>query len=103
MAGCAGFQRAATPLPPAALLFQIQRRYRAEWSGLSLSVQMDSNQWTLCVRDEVRNQALYTAYRGSEKAAHFAAAEFAIVQKLGFESRMNPHHLASNLKWQESW
>ena len=47
---------------------------------------MDSTQWTLSVRDEARNQTLYTAYRGGESAARVAAAEFAISHVLGFAS-----------------
>ena len=103
MPGCASCQRAPVPSPAPALLFQIQRRYCAAWNGLALSVQMDSAQWTLCVRDEARNKTLYTAYRGGESVARVAAAEFAITHVLGFASQMNPHQLAIQLNWQEHW
>ena len=103
MPGCAGCQRAAVPSQAPTLLFHIERRHRAEWNGLALTVQMDSAQWALSVLDEVRNKILYTAYRGGESAARAAAAEFAITHVLGFASPMNPHQLASKLKWQEHW
>jgi hypothetical protein len=103
MRACAGCQRAPVPSPAPTLLFQIECRRRVEWSGLTLTVQMDSTQWTLRVRDQARNQALYTAYRSGESAARVAAAEFAIIHVLGFASQINPHQLASQLNWQEHW
>jgi len=101
MPGCAGCQRARAPSQAPTLLFHIERRHHAKWNGLALTVQMDSTQWTLSVRDEARNQTLYTAYRGGESAARVAAAEFAISHVLGFASRLNPNQLASELSWQE--
>jgi hypothetical protein len=101
MPGCAGCQRAPVPSQAPTLLFQIERRYRAKWNGLALTLQRDSSQWTLCVRDEARDKTLYTAYRGDESAARVAAAEFAITHVLGFASEVKPHHLANQLNWQE--
>jgi len=101
MPGCAGCQRAHVSSHAPTLLFHIESRHHAKWNGLALTVQMDSTQWTLSVRDEARNKTLYTAYRGGESAARLAAAEFAISHVLGFASRMNPNHLASQLSWQE--
>lgn len=103
MPGCAGCQRAPVPSQAPTLLFRIERRYRAEWNGLALTIQMESAQWMLCVRDEARNKTLYTAYRGAESAARVAAAEFAIIHALGFASQIEPHHLAKQLSWQEHW
>jgi hypothetical protein len=108
MPGCAGCQRASLPSPAPGLLFHIARRYCAEWNGLALTVQMDSAQmdsaqWTLSVRDDARNETLYTAYRSSQSAARAAAADFAITHLLGFASRMNPQLLAAQLAWQERW
>ena len=90
MSGCAGCQRAPVPSPNPTLLFHIQRRYRAEWKGLLLSLQMDSIQWTLCIRNEARNETLYTAYRGTESAQSLAAADFAITHIMGFRESNKP-------------
>jgi hypothetical protein len=83
---------------PAPELIQIQRRYRAEWNGLELSVELGSSQWTLNVRDEAHT--LYTAYRGNQTAAQVSAAEFAITHALGFTSSIRPTLLAHQLAWQ---
>jgi hypothetical protein len=58
MPGCAGCQRTPVPSSGPTPLFHIQRRYRVEWNGLALSVEMDSTQWVLCVRDEARDKTL---------------------------------------------
>ena len=97
MPGCGNCTRAATPVQP---LFQIEQRYRTRWNGLTLSIQSELSQWMLSVRDEGRNQTVYTAYRGSATAAKAGAAEFAILQSLGFDSRLNPNSLAQSLPWQ---
>ena len=84
-------------VPPATELIQIQRRYRAEWNGLDLSVELDSSQWTLSVRDKAHT--LYPAYRGNQTAAQVSAAEFAITHTLGFTSPLRPSLLADQLPW----
>jgi hypothetical protein len=86
-----------------AVLIQIQRGYRAQWNNLALSVEQDSSQWMLHVRDAARDETLYTAYRGGARAAQVAAAEFAISQVHGFDSRIVPDRLARELNWQEYW
>jgi hypothetical protein len=103
MPGCGNCPRAATPVQPPAPLFQIEQRYRTRWNGLTLSIQTELSQWTLSVRDEARNKTVYTAYRGSASAAKAGAAEFAILQSLGFDSPMNPISLAQSLQWQLCW
>lgn len=100
MPGCRNCARSATPVQPPAPLFQIEQRYRTCWNGLTLSVQTELSQWMLSVRDEARQKTIYTAYRGSASAAKRGAAEFAILQSLGFDSRLNPNSLAQSLEWQ---
>ena len=103
MPGCGNCQRRSIPVQAPAPLFQIQQSYGTRWNGLALSVQTDFSQWMFNVRDEARNQTIYTAYRGSASAAKLAAAEFAILKVFGFESPMNPGSLAQSLQWQPRW
>lgn len=103
MPGCGNCQRGALPVQAQAPLFQIQQSFGDRWNGLALSVQMDFGQWMCNVRDEASNQTIYTAYRGGANAAKLAAAEFAILKVLGFESAMSPGSLAQSLQWRPRW
>ena len=98
--GCSASTAAATLAVP---LLQIRRGYRAQWNDLAFSVETDSSDWRLHVQDPAKNETLYTAYRGGMRAAKIAAAEFAIFEVLGPESRVSPDRLAGELKWQEYW
>jgi hypothetical protein len=103
MGFCGSCQRATVPSRTAAPLLQIRHGYRARWKRLAFAVETDSDQWTLRVQDAVGSETLYTAHRSGARAAQVAAAEFAIFQELGFDSRVNPDRLAGELKWQEYW
>ena len=103
MSSCGSCHRNPVPTPPPAALVQIHRGYRAQWNNLALSVETDSSQWTLRVQDGARNEMLYTAFRSGIRAAQLAAAEFAILRVQGFDSRMVPDRLASELDWKEYW
>lgn len=100
---CGSCQHRIAPPRPATPLLQIRHGYRAQWNSLAFSVEADSDQWTLRVRDAARSDTLYTAHRGGVGAAQAAAAEFAVFQVLGRESRLSPDSLARELKWQEYW
>jgi hypothetical protein len=103
MPGCAGCQRVPVVSAAPTLLFSIESRYCAEWNGLALTVQRESSQWTLSVRDAVRNQTLYTAYRSGEQAAKLAAADYAITHLYGFQSHLSAALLATDLSWHPRW
>jgi len=61
----------------------------------------DSDQWTLRVQDDGRDQTLYVAHRGGASAAQVAAAEFVIFGLLGPGSTLSPTIPAMELKWQD--
>jgi hypothetical protein len=102
MGFCGSCQRKPSPAPFAPLI-EIHHGYRAEWNHLALSVESETSQWKLHVRDAAKNQMLYTAYRSDARAARVAAVEFAILLALGFASRVAPDRLAGELAWQEYW
>jgi hypothetical protein len=86
-----------------AQLFQIRRGYRAQWNNLTLPVENQSGDWTLCIRDSARGETLYTAQRSGVGAAQVAAVEFAACHELGPMSPVNARSLAGELKRQEYW
>ena len=89
--------------PPPTPLFQIRHGFRAAWNGLAFSVEADSGQWTVRVRQTPGSNTLYTAYRGGPRAAQLAAAEFAVMGMPGTDNRRSPDCLARQLHWQEYW
>lgn len=103
MSFCGTCSHTAPASSPCAELFQIREAYRAQWHGLTFSVEADSSQWTLRVRDAQEVQTLYTAHRGGVQAARTAAAEFGIFRVLGAESAMSAARLAKELTWQAYW
>jgi hypothetical protein len=90
--------RAAAPA-----LVQIKRGYRARWHDLDLSVEVDSDQWTVRVQDVTRSRTVHTAHRSSASAARTAAAEFAIFRVSGAAGLERPEALAKTLEWHEYW
>lgn len=91
-----------SPTPAPAPLRQIRSGYRAQWNNLALSVETDSDQWTLRVQ-EGGSKVLYTAYRCGAIVAQRAAAEFAILQMLGHDSRLSADSLVKQLQWNPYW
>src|SRR5438309_1205076 len=100
MSFCGSCAHAAPASSSLAELFQIREAYRAQWHGLTFSVEADSSQWTLRVQDAKEVEAIYTAHRGGVQAARTAAAEFGIFQVFGAESSMSAARLAKELTWQ---
>ena len=100
---CASCRERAIPVTAPEPLLQIRRGYRTRWNNLAMSVETDSNQWTLRVQDCGDSRMLYTAYRGGAAAAQVAAAEYAIFRVLGPSSAARPDRLAKELRWQEYW
>lgn len=94
---------AARPRAAASVLIQIKRGYRARWQDLALSVEIDSDQWTVRVEDATRHETMHTAHRGSAHAARIAAAEFALFRTAASGMEETPERLARNLAWQEYW
>jgi hypothetical protein len=86
---------AAAPLAQAQL-FQIKRGYRARWNMIDFSVEADSDQWTLRVRDSKSSETLYMAHRGGVRAAQSAATDFA-------SFRFTCDSSSPELKWQAYW
>jgi hypothetical protein len=96
--GAAARHRAAAPV-----LIQIKRGYRARWQDLDLSVEVDSDQWTVRVQDVTRSRTMHTAHRSSAAAARTAAAEFALFRVSGAAGLERPEALAKTLEWHEYW
>ncbi|MEI9971912.1 MAG: hypothetical protein WDO73_07540 [Ignavibacteriota bacterium] len=86
---------AKTPAP----LFQIRRGYRVRWNDLAISVETDSNGWSLRIQDAAKHD-LYLAHRMGRQAAQVAAAEYAIFRTLGPASLVTADHLVKELNWQ---
>ena len=103
MGACGTCQRTAAPFMVPSRLFEIRRGYRAEWNGLTFSVESDSSDWTLRVQDFTNSRILYTARRSQAGAAKLMAAEFAVFSVLGSGSPLSPDRLANDLKWREYW
>lgn len=95
--GAAARSRAAAPA-----LIQIRRGYRARWQDLDLSVEVDTDQWTVRVQDVTRSRTIHTAHRSSAAAARVAAAEFAMFVA-GTNGWEKPETLAKSLEWHEYW
>lgn len=86
---------AKTPAP----LLQIRRGYRTRWNDLAITVESDSNGWSLRIQDAAQKD-LYTAQRMGSQAAQVAAAEYAIFRTLGPASPLTADRLAQELIWQ---
>lgn len=84
-------------------LIQIRRGYRTRWQDLDLSVEVDSDQWTVRVQDVSGSQTMHTAHRSSAAAARIAAAEFALFRVSGATAWARPETLAKSLEWHEYW
>jgi len=99
------FPRGATARSRAAApsLIQIRRGYRARWQNLDLSVEVDSDQWTVRVQDVTRTRTMHTAHRSSAASARIAAAEFAMFRACGAVGWKAPEALANTLEWHEYW
>jgi hypothetical protein len=96
----------ARPRAAAPSLIQIKRGYRARWQGLDLSIEVDSDQWTVRVQDAQRTRTIHTAHRGTASAARVAATEFAVFRcadQAGRQAPETPERLAKSLDWQEYW
>jgi len=96
--GTATRSRAAAPA-----LVQIKRGYRTRWQNLDLSVEVDTDQWTVRVQDSTRSHTMHTAHRSSATAARLAAAEFALFGVPGSTNWERPEDLAKTLEWHEYW
>ncbi len=94
---------AARPRGTAPTLVQIRRGYRARWQDLDLSVEVDTDQWTVRVQDVTRSRTMHTAHRSSAAAAQIAAAEFALFRASGTIGWERPETLAKTLEWHEYW
>ena len=103
MGACGTCQHNAVPTRTPAPLLQIKSGLRARWDTIDFSVEADSGQWTLQVKNSASSEILYTAHRGGARAAQSAAVEFAIFRVLGSDSRVRPEQLAKELTWQAYW
>jgi hypothetical protein len=103
MATCGSCRKTAMPVSRPPVLLQIRRRYRAQWREMAFTVESNSGDWTLWVRDSTQGQTLYTAHRSGSVAAQNAAAEFAFFSAPGTASGTSISRLARELNWQEYW
>jgi hypothetical protein len=63
MGMCGSCQANAVSTAMPSPLFQIRRGFRTDWCHLILSVERESGNWTLRVRDSAEEKNMYTAYR----------------------------------------
>ena len=89
---------AKTPAP----LLQIRHGYRTRWNDLAITVESDSDGWSLRIQDAGQKD-LYTARRMGSQAAQVAGAEYAIFRTLGPASPLTADRLAKELTWQAYW
>ena len=90
-----GFCGSCQTAPHGRKLFQIKRlSCPLEW--IDFSVEADSDQWTLRVRDSKSSETLYMAHRGGVRAAQSAANDFA-------SFRFTCDSSSPELKWQAYW
>jgi hypothetical protein len=90
---------ASAPAP----LIEIRRRYSATCYDLKMTVENDSDGWSVEVRDRERGTKLHSARRCSLAAAKLAATEFAVVRMTGGKGAATVEVMASHLPWSESW
>ena len=88
---------------PPVVLLQIRKGYAASWAGLEISIEAESQDWALEVRDASTRRTLYTARRSNAQAARIAALEFAVFRVFGGTAATSPERLARELSWREFW
>jgi hypothetical protein len=87
--------------PPA--LTTIRRRYSANCYDLQMTVENDSDGWSIQVCDRSGRTTLHSARRCNLAAAKLAATEFAVVRMTGNMGAGTVELMAQHLAWNESW
>jgi hypothetical protein len=84
-------------------LTQIKKRYAVHWNDMALSVENDSDCWTVRVQALADVRTLYKAHRSTVDAAKVAGIEFAMFRLGGATLTGSPERLADTLAWKERW